>query len=800
MKFSSSFKYRFLGVMILIFAMVSTVGFLTYKEFVKVLGNAKEYGKSDPIVNSTKNLIFSLTQAENRVKTYTLTQDSLFLAQYVEFTEEIEVQLEQLELDKKRTKLNDVPIDTLQDLVHRKLAVYDSLLILQNEFRVQQALEKVTESIEDISEVVPSEVESKFLFFKRKKKSNTETEVHVDYNEIKSNLLEIRSSETSREEEQLRREFSLLEEDKFYTSQIQRILTQLENQSLIHDKQRATETTKIVSDANVQVLIFCVIISILLIISSAAIIRYITKSTHYRKILKEAKNEAESLSAAKEHFVATVSHEIRTPMNIISGFSEQLSNSELNEQQRDQLQTVIKASTHLLKLINEVLDFTKLQNYKLRLETYDFVTEDILTEVRDLMTPLAESKGIEFELEIQGALPEALVGDPIRLSQILINVTSNAIKFTDKGFVTLKVTSEDRQDGNALLKFAIIDTGIGMSQDKVSRVFEAFEQADLSTTRTYGGTGLGLSITKKLIDLHKGNVHVISEEGKGTEVHIDIPYKLGSTENIQISKPSQVEHVNLSTIQILIADDEVFNRKLITTILKKYGANLKEVENGQEAVSVCSNEKFDLILMDARMPILDGVSASKEIKSKGANQDTPIVALSAAVRDEDLQEYKSAGIEGFVAKPFKESTLIQKIITLLSIEAESTSSTNVNSSKENQLDFSEMKALSGGDRNFYAEMLNTFINGTKDGIEQMKLLAKENKISEISNVAHKISSPCKHFEANNLYNLFKQIESEGEQNESNLNRMITLIDKVEKESSYVIKQIQVELNTLIENN
>lgn len=235
MKLRFSRKYRFLAIMLLILIMVSAVGLLTYQGFVKVLDNAKESGKSDPVLNTTKNLIFQLTQAENEVKTYTLTQDSILLDQYDKYAKQIKIELKNLEFDMIKTEMSKAPLDSLKILVNKKLTIYDSLLVLQNEFRVQKALQKVTKSIDDVAEKVTTEEESdderKWRLFKSRKKNPviTRTEMRVDYDAVKNNLEAIQNTETSREEEQLLKEFSLLQKDNFYSNEIQKIIVILEN-------------------------------------------------------------------------------------------------------------------------------------------------------------------------------------------------------------------------------------------------------------------------------------------------------------------------------------------------------------------------------------------------------------------------------------------------------------------------------------------------------------------------------------------------------------------------------------------
>ena len=818
-------------IMLLILILVGAVGFFTYQEFVKVLDNAKESGKPDPTLAMTKNVIYSVTEAENKVKTYTLTEDTVFLTQYESIREDILDQLSTLDTIQTNSQEDNAQLDTLSKYVLYKLNVYDSLLVLQNEFRVQQALERVNETIEGAVEEVSAaiqpeqqttqptdseaEEERRFLFFKLKNKKdrnkrrgkkgkeeeqeieelpefvlNIPKEMRVNYETVKSNLAQIQNSEITREEEQLLQEYQLLELDKLYSAQLGSILADLENKGLRRDKNRGRKTQAIVKKANVQIVIFCVLISILLLITSYTIIRYISRSTRYRKVLKRAKNEAESLAQAKEHFVATVSHEIRTPMNIISGFTEQLAHSDLDQQQRDQLETVIKASSHLLQLINEVLDFTKLQNYKLELETRNFRLRETLSEVRDLMTPLAEDKQIDLEFIVNENTPDVLLGDAIRLSQMLINVTSNAVKFTNKGIVSVSVTPLQVSEKVAILEFSIADTGIGMSPEKLERVFEAFEQADASTSRTYGGTGLGLSITKKLIELHKGTVQVHSKENVGTEIVIEIPYPLGELKEVEANAPNKSYQPIIQNTKVLVADDEAFNRKLIATILSKFGAEISEVENGADAVAMAHQDKFDVILMDARMPKMNGVEAAATIRKDGKNIDTPIIALSAAITEEDQKSYYNSGMNAVLGKPFRESELLKVIAEQFTQEKMD----ETEFPSEDSLDFEGLRALSGQDETFYLEMLETFIRGTENGLSEMKNLLSDGNIIRMGEVAHRISAPCKHMEATRLYAVLKQIENKSKIAPPSLPELTSLLDQAKQMGQSIIKQVASELN------
>ncbi|GAB5424531.1 MAG: hypothetical protein Crog4KO_16780 [Crocinitomicaceae bacterium] len=530
----------------------------------------------------------------------------------------------------------------------------------------------------------------------------------------------------------------------------------------------------------------------MLVITSYAIIRYISRSNRYRKILKQAKNEAESLAQAKEHFVATVSHEIRTPMNIISGFTEQLAHSKLDQQQRDQLETVIKASSHLLQLINEVLDFTKLQNYKLELETRNFKLRETMNEVRDLMTPLAEDKGIDLEFIVSKDTPNILLGDAIRLSQMLINVTSNAVKFTDKGIVSVTAAPLQIGENVVIIEFAITDTGIGMSPEKLERIFEAFEQADASTSRTYGGTGLGLSITRKLIELHNGSVEVHSKENVGTEFVLEIPFQIGDAAIEEEKDHTETLKPFLEGKRILVADDEAFNRKLITTILEKFNTQIDEAENGNEAVTLSTKNQYDLILMDARMPQMNGVDATKAIRFEGLNVDTSIVALSAAFTDEDKKTYYNAGMNDVLGKPFRESELLAIISSQLTPK-------DIDMETEDVLDFEGLRSLSGRDDAFYIEMLETFVRGTQNGIREIRELLAAGNIQRMGEVAHRISAPCKHLEADQLYSKLKELEHLSEKDSIDKTKIETIVDEVNALGISIIIRVEQELTRIKDN-
>lgn len=787
--------------MLIIVVLVSTVGFLTYRQFTKVLDSVNDSAQPDLRMSLTKDLLFDLSQAENSVKTYTLTHDSLYIEQYERFSKRVHDQLDELSSINVHVEEEAFYFDTLTKLIAIKFDVLDELLTLQNEFRVVKALEKVEEHLGTLTTPKEeSKVENVSGFrrlFRRNKNSQGVADDSLRREQVNQGFQEIKLLESSKEEEQLTRELQLLAFDKVNTMKIQTVLNRLEEMDAELVKSKVAQTKQVMGMTNIQIIIFCVIICLLLILMSYTIVRYITNSNRYKRVLKKAKREAESLAKAKEHFVATVSHEIRTPMNIIAGFAEQLAQGKLSTEQKEQVNTITKASSHLLNLINEVLDFTKLQNNKLDLEQAGFQPKEVLQEVVDLMKPLVEAKGLSIQLEFDSEVPQVLIGDAFRLRQVLFNIIGNAVKFTNTGGVKVVVSPLLKNKSQVRLRFSVRDTGIGMEKDKINRVFQEFEQAEVSTTRTYGGTGLGLSITKKLVQLQEGSIKIESEYGEGTTVLIEIPYAIGTEEDLTPTI-SNVATVDLNGYRILVVDDERFNRKLLWTILEKHNALITEAKNGVEAVEEAYKNQYDVILMDARMPELDGVEATKRIIAANELKGifTPIIALTAAVTEEDRTNYREAGMVDFIAKPFKEAVLLEKIMAVVELTRSEPSSKEIQKKKtmntSHLIDLKDLKRISGNDNDFFVDMLNTFMESTNEGVTKMREAVENKRWVEVAEYAHKISAPCKHLGANELYRLLKEVEAKG-RNQEDFDGIEQRVGAIEQLSKQVVLAIQDEL-------
>ena len=364
----------------------------------------------------------------------------------------------------------------------------------------------------------------------------------------------------------------------------------------------------------------------------------------------------------KSEFLANMSHEIRTPLNGILGAAEMLADEAVTESQKKYTRILEQSGVSLMSIINDVLDFSKIEAGKLSLEVSDFDLRGVVEGQVELLTKLAIDKKISLRANIDSQLPAALKGDPGRISQILVNLIGNAIKFTSVGHVTVSAALEAPKDGKQIVRFMVEDSGIGIPVRAQERLFKPFTQADNSTARRFGGTGLGLSISKRLVELMGGEIGVISVEGYGSEFWFTLPLAEAS-ETPAVAKADDIslpqELTNKTKLRILVAEDNSTNQILAVANLKKLGLLPHVVANGKEAIDALKREHFDLVLMDCHMPEMDGFVAAKEIRKQESRTGghIPIVAVTASARKEDVEACREAGMDDFLAKPLRRRDL-----------------------------------------------------------------------------------------------------------------------------------------------
>jgi CheY-like chemotaxis protein/nitrogen-specific signal transduction histidine kinase len=388
------------------------------------------------------------------------------------------------------------------------------------------------------------------------------------------------------------------------------------------------------------------------LVSNAKITAFQTHQGHLIEELETARDKADAANKAKSAFLGVISHELRTPMNGVLGAAQLLSATRLDPTQKEYVSIVRNSGDSLLALLNDILDLTKIEADRMALEAIEIDMIELVERVGATWMARAGEKSIDYDVDMDPAVPAVVIGDPTRLSQILHNLLSNGIKFTDRGAVGFRITAEKVGEFRARVSFAVSDTGPGIAAEDVERLFQPFTQLDASSTRRYGGTGLGLTICRRLANLMGGELTVESVVGRGSTFTLTIEADVRAWARARVEQAVTAEVEEAEPLRVLVVEDHPVNRMIIEAWLASAGHVTTSAENGVMALEAAAEQAFDLILMDVNMPVMDGLTATRKLReSAGPNRDTAVVVLSASARAEDHEAGFAAGADAYLNKP-----------------------------------------------------------------------------------------------------------------------------------------------------
>ena len=815
-------------MLLLAFILVMITGILSFVRLNRIIGTVNSTIRHDQKLAKVKDVYNDVLEAESRMKAFTVSGREKDFARFSELTVLIPGKMIDLKNQVIETDSLKLTIDTFDILVEEKLNNLEMMLILQDNSQLFFAMDEVLEKIStgnvpaDTVRTVPdtakltdsSEEEVINSLMSRRRDIIPEEENDtvriaarpandIAFTKLAEEVEKIKRQAMSEDYAVQQHEMDLIRQDRIIMQRIRNIISRWELNEERSIRMKIGKAESEASGIRQIIVSFGLAIILFLLLGAAMTFFYFRRNKEYRLILLKARNDAEELAQAKERFLAGMSHEIKTPMNVISGYLSQILKSPLEKQQRENLEIVKKSSDHLLVLLNNLLDLSKLQAQKLELSETAFSPAELIHEMEGWFSPAAIKKNIRLITEIHPGLPSRLTGDPVRMRQVLANLIDNAIKFTDAGTVTIRVYPSTISDGLETFVFEVSDTGIGIPKDDLANIFQEFSQGKVFPGKKTEGIGLGLAITAKLVEKMGGTLQVASTPGQGSVFKAEIPFKLANA--IRDSQDSEILPGLdlLEDLLILVVDDEAFNRSLLKLMLDKHHCRVVEAADGEEAIAVATENNPDLVLMDIRMPGISGPEAAEKIREilLERGNDIPIIAVSAGVTLEEMNIYRRSGMRDFISKPFEEEELINAIIKLLDkgeIPAASGEITLEYTGKETKppepelaFDLEPLKKSCGYDPKFFGEMVALFLENTDAGLTKMEGHLKKGSMKEIADIAHKISAPCRQIRAESLYSLLKIAENQAK-NAKNSELRTTMI-KIRKEFERIRSGIQDQM-------
>ncbi len=812
--------------MVLAVALLAATGYLAYKNLSSIVSSFNVDVDPGRKLLTIREISMDLQKAENSFRMYSVTGDEKDLQPYYSVISGIDEKVSRL-----REECSDSPLllqqtDTITKLIEENIYIWNELLFLNQDNRVIEYLQQLPEKL-NISPQGEQEPERGILkrVFSRSEKNR------IDEQALLTDLDRIEKEDQAVREKMKQQEMQLAGTITRIREQFYDLTAKMEDEVSEILSANAYEADLLAGRTYRWLAAFLVSGVLLALLVVFTVTRYVNRSEAYRLALQRSRDEAENLAKTKEQFMANMSHEIRTPVTSITGFTEQLLHEPLDENSMGKLKIIRSSSLHLERIINDILDFSKLQEGKMVLEQIPFSIRRTAEEVYGMFLGQARKNNTVLSYSVDPATPPVLVGDPYRLKQVMINLVSNSVKFTSDGTVRFSVAGIENQPGKVTLAMEFTDTGIGIDEDRISSIFDDFTQEEMSTARRYGGTGLGLSIVRRLVDLQGGKIDIRSRKNEGTTVRCEIPFLAGDTEQLkEEAEPLAAVPAGFDKLRVLIVDDEDYNRMLFKTIFGRWGMQHSEAPDGRAALDILGRERFDLVIMDMRMPGLDGAETTERIRNDLRINESvmPVICVSAGFSVSDIERYRKSGMNAFLLKPFSEKSLAEAIMGVTSVGGKTVSDGSVDVAYEHEssspgelpsetyatagqmsgpvaasepaaksssgmIDLASLRHIAGGDEKFVKEMLAAFIADAEKGIGEMAELLKTGDIESIAEISHKLIPKFRHLGAVEMASILTGIEAAGREG-AEISKIEQLLLRLQEDFPDIRREIEDHLS------
>lgn len=799
-------------LMILAVVLVSFAGYLTYQSLSSIVASVEVKSRPDMRLLMIRDIAADLDRAESSVRLYRFTKDRKDISPYYSIISAIDNKMDSLTAASATDPSFLAQIDTISQLIEENIMVWNEMIDLYHSDSLEIYIHSLTAKIAvgSLNKKKPGIL--KRVFSRKAIKEEEKRLKEEEQRALLSDINKIQQQDSIENSVLLATESKLSHTNSEIRERLYSLISRMENEVIRSVKANAIEAQRMADEIYRRLFYFAILGSLLVLLVLYVVIRYVVKIREYQSALEISKEETEKLAKTREMFVANMSHELRTPVNAIQGFSEQLLYEKLSEKSRKMIDIIHATSGHLSRIVNDILDFSKLSNKAIELERTHFLLQPLMEEIRMLISPTVQANNTRLFYTIGPETPGALYGDPHRLKQILINLVGNSAKFTQNGEIRYSVESRYFSGETFELVLIVQDNGIGISKEMQSKVFDDFTQAEAGISRKYGGTGLGLSIVKKLVELHGGKIELESAEGKGTVITCRIPYQTGKRNLIKTLSDGVRVPAIVKDLKILVVDDEEYNRLLFRTVFNRWGLKCEEVSDGNSAIEKIKSAPFDIVFMDARMPGLSGHQTASIIRNiRGSHdQSLQIVGTSATHSSEDMASYISSGMNAFLPKPFTEKMLLDVILKVTGNNGEEkvpneseqindllaeVSGSRIVNNVHADIDLKNLYHLAGNDASFVKQMLSSFIQTTEQGLQGLEDSIRSGDLKAVYEIAHRISSPCRHVGAGRLYSNLKMIEEQSK-NHENMGILADLWKDTNTEFYKIKEGLQQHLETL----